>query len=195
MPLGSVHDASASARARPKSASRRRPSSSKSRFAGLTSRCTRPRWWACASARAASRPTTSVCDGVSGAPRSRMLRRLPPPRYSVTRYGTTMPSAWSSPQSNTATMLGWLSALAARASARKRRRNASSSASASCSSLTATRRRSWVSTARKTRDDVPTPTGATSRYLPPSTRPVSSERRGDITAPWYRRLPPPPGTG
>ncbi len=42
-PAGSVHAASASARATPKSATRTRPSSSNKRLAGLMSRCTSPR--------------------------------------------------------------------------------------------------------------------------------------------------------
>ena len=45
-PCGSVHAASARARASPKSATRRRPSSPKRRLAGFTSRWTNPRRWA-----------------------------------------------------------------------------------------------------------------------------------------------------
>ena len=75
------------ARARPKSATRSRPSAPKSRLAGLMSRWTNPCRWAWSSARAASRPTTSAWAGVSRCPASSMVRRLPPARYSVTRNG------------------------------------------------------------------------------------------------------------
>src|SRR5687767_1339888 len=91
----------------------------------------------------------------------------------------------SSPQSYTATMLGWLRAAAACASARKRRRNVSSSASAACSSFTATRRRSRTSSARYTWADAPVPRGAMSRYRPLSTRPIWSVRRDMTTQGGY----------
>src|SRR5687767_5793549 len=72
-------------------------------------------------------------------------------------------------------MCGWLRAAAACASARNRRRKPSSSARPAWSSLTATRRRSRVSSARKTSADAPAPIGATSRYRPDSTRPTWSD--------------------
>src|SRR5947209_8963012 len=83
---------------------------------------------------------------------------------------------------------GWLSAAAARASARKRRRNASSDASAGCSTLTATLRSSVVSSARKTCADAPLPMGATSRYRPPSRRPVWSCMRATTVRGYRRQL-------
>ena len=83
-------------------------------------------------------------------------------------------------------MLGWLRAAAAWASAWKRRRNVGSWASAGCSTFTATRRRSWTSSARYTWAEAPTPTGAVSLYRPASTRPMSSltgERATDRMVP------------
>ncbi len=63
IPCGSVHAASAMARARPKSPMRSRPSSPKRRLAGLMSRCTRPCRWAYSRPRAVSRPISNACDG------------------------------------------------------------------------------------------------------------------------------------
>ena len=94
-------------------------------------------------------------------PRSSIARRLPPPRYSSDQERARRRR--SSPQSKTAMMFGWLSAAAAWASAWKRRRKAASSASEGWSTLTATRRRSWTSSARYTVADAPVPTGATNR--------------------------------
>ena len=73
------------AEASPKSAIRRCPSWPNRRLAGLTSRWTIPWAWAWSRARQASRKTDRTCDGLSVRPLSRMLRRLPPARYSVTR--------------------------------------------------------------------------------------------------------------
>ena len=83
----------------------------------------------------------------------------------------------SSPQSNTAMTFGWLRPAATCASERKRRKKPSSSARAGCRSLTATRRRSVMSSARKTCADAPVPIGASRRYRPPRTRPTRSAPR------------------
>ena len=106
-----------------------------------------------------------------------MVRRLPPPRYSVTTKGT---ASW--PQSNTAMTLGWLSAAAAWASARNRRRKASSSDSPSWRILTATRRRRVTSSARYTVADAPVPMGASSRYRSERTCPTRSVKRDNAMA-------------
>src|SRR5215211_2343208 len=170
-PVGSVQLASASARARPKSATRTVPCSSNSRFAGLTSRWTSPRECAYESAVATYRPVCAACAGVSRMPSSSMPRRLPPDRSSRTMNGTA-----SSPQSKTVTTFGCCSEAASWASARKRRRNPASSASAPCSTFTATRRRRRTSSATYTRPLPPEPIGASSRYRSASTRPARSVR-------------------
>src|SRR5436190_8456941 len=71
-------------------------------------------------------------------------------------------------------MCGWFNDAASCASERNRRRNAASSASAACSTLSATRRRSRVSSATYTRPLAPVPTGACRRYRSARTRPARS---------------------
>ena len=82
-----------------------------------------------------------------------------PSTYSSTMYGR--PS--SSPASITPTMCGWLSWATERASRRKRSSWSESDAISRCMSLTATRRSSVVSNARKTVDMPPAPIWASRR--------------------------------
>jgi hypothetical protein len=128
--------------ARPKSASFTVPSVDRMMLAGLMSRWTSPAACAAASPRQAS-AITRVASGQLKGPRRRMKSAaVPPSTSSIARKCRPR----SSPTSNTATVLGWISRPAARASCTKRLRATGSRLSRSGSTLTATRRSSEVST-------------------------------------------------
>ncbi len=128
------------ARAMPKSVTFTWPCGVRRMLPGFTSRWTTPLRWAKPSAPAMSEARSAARLGYSGPSAWIASRRLRPSTYSMTmKY---VPS--SSPQSKTATMLGWFRLAADCASRRKRCTKAGSRANSGKRTLSATRRsRSW----------------------------------------------------
>ena len=130
----------------PKSVSRTRPSGVTRMLPGLTSRWTKPAWWAASSAAATHVPMWIVSSGLNLVCTSSSWRRLLPSMSCIT-------TAWRPLSSNTswtATMLGWVRPATAMASRRKRSATTGSVARLGLSHFSATWRSSEMSVASHT---------------------------------------------
>ncbi len=135
-------------------------------FSGLMSRCTIPSPWAYARASATSRMILSASSSGSCFSAVRRSRRDSPLTYGMTKYrkpGPWLPSRRASPESYSGRIWGWLS-WAAISISRRNRADPIACATSGRSTLTATRRRCFTSSARKTTAMPPCPSSRSSRY-------------------------------
>ncbi len=94
-----VAEASATARAMPKSITLTSPFGVNMTLAGLMSRWMMPARWLYSSASSTSAVISSARSGRIRRPSRSTSRRVRPSTYSITMYGIEMPSAFSSPVS------------------------------------------------------------------------------------------------